>query len=524
MYPQRQGINIQTSSISVRFLRKGLSRSFVGVLLLLVGLMKASPAQTANPIPGPDDSFPSAIQSPGAAAQTGSAKSVPAQTEAPEKKISQQEADRLFRSVDEILKFASKDTEFPIKAEVKRRLVDRDEVANYVRQHLTEDEDAQRLRRSELVLKKFGLLPNDFDLQSFLIVLLREQVAGYYDPATKTVNLLDWIDAEQQKPVLAHELTHALQDQSFSIEKYMKGSLVDLAVAQQPLTAADLQSDEEASAHQAIVEGQAMVVLLDYELAPMGQTVLDSPQIITALKDGMLVGTADSPAFKNAPIYIKETLTFPYRYGLEFEAEVLTKAGKNRAYAGMFRKPPQSSRQIMQPETYLADERIPAMPVPDFQRDFKAYDRFDAGAMGEFDVALLIDQYAGVEDSKNLYPHWRGGYYYAARPKGDSAAPLGVLYVSRWSSAERAAEFAAIYARGLEQRYKNLHETGQETTSTKSATYNVQTLAGKHAWLTEQGPVFMDIEGDMVVVSETLDQTVTEQVEKELFAATAARE
>jgi hypothetical protein len=171
----------------------------------------------------------------------------------------------------------------------------------------------------------------------------------------------------------------------------------------------------------------------------------------------------------------------------------------------------------MQPETYLAGEKIPSLPVPDFQRDFKAYDRFDAGAMGEFDVALLIDQYAGVEDSKRLYPDWRGGYYYAARPKGDPSAPLGVLYVSRWSNAEAAAEFAAIYARGLEGRYKRLHETG--TAEGKSATTNVQTLAGKHAWLTEQGPVYMDIEGDLVLVSETLDQTVTEQVEQELFGA-----
>jgi hypothetical protein len=437
----------------------------------------------------------------------------------PEKKISSQEAERLFRSVDEILKFASKDTELPIKAEVKRELVDRDAVAAYVQKHMNEDDDAQRLQRSELVLKKFGLLPADFDLQAFLVVLLREQVAGYYDPATQTVNLLDWIDLEQQKPVLAHELTHALQDQSFGVEKYMKGSLVDLAKAEQPLTAADLEGDEIATAHQAVVEGQAMVVLLDYELAPTGQTVIDSPQIVAALKDGMLVGTADSPAFHNAPNYIKETLTFPYRYGLDFEAEVLTKSGKAKAYAGMFRNPPQSSREIMQPETYLAGEKIPLMPVPDFQRDFKAYDRFDAGAMGEFDTALLVDQYAGVEISKRLYPHWRGGYYYAARPKGDTAAPLGVLYVSRWSGPEQAAEFAAIYARGLETRYKNFHETGVDTAKTKSTTYNVQTLTGKHAWLTEQGPVFMDVEGNLVLVSEALDQTVTEQVEQELFGA-----
>src|SRR5678816_3572482 len=99
-----------------------------------------------------------------------------------EQKISPQEAEKLFRSVDEILKFASKDTLLPIKHEVKRQLVSRDEVENYVSKHTSEDEDAKRLRRSELVLKKFGLLPRDFDLGKFLPLLLKEQVAGYYDP------------------------------------------------------------------------------------------------------------------------------------------------------------------------------------------------------------------------------------------------------------------------------------------------------------------------------------------------------
>src|SRR5207249_9382328 len=104
----------------------------------------------------------------------------------------------------------------------------REEVEAFVSQHITEDEDAKRLRRSELVLKKFGLLPREFDLGKFLVALLKEQVAGYYDPKTKTVKLLDWVGAEQQKPVLAHELTHALQDQSFNLEKFMKPSDVDL--------------------------------------------------------------------------------------------------------------------------------------------------------------------------------------------------------------------------------------------------------------------------------------------------------
>jgi len=141
-----------------------------------------------------------------------------------ESTISPKQAKDLFRSVDEILQFASDDTGLPIKHKVKRKLTKRDEVQSYIEKNMKDDKDAKRLERSSAVLKKFGLLPRNFDLSSFLVTMLREQVAGYYDAKTKTVYLLNWLDAEQQKPVLAHELTHALQDQSFGIEKFMKSA------------------------------------------------------------------------------------------------------------------------------------------------------------------------------------------------------------------------------------------------------------------------------------------------------------
>jgi hypothetical protein len=133
-------------------------------------------------------------------------------------KITPRQAEELFHSVDQILDFDSKQTGLPIKREVKRKLTSRDEVVAFLTKHLN-DEDTKRLRRSELVLKKFGLLPRDFNLETFLVALLREEVAGYYDPKTKTVNLLDWIPLEEQEPVMAHELTHALQDQAVGLQK-----------------------------------------------------------------------------------------------------------------------------------------------------------------------------------------------------------------------------------------------------------------------------------------------------------------
>ena len=374
-------------------------------------------------------------------------------TQKPEVKITPREAEELFHSVDEILAFDSKQTGLPIKKQVKRRLTSRDEVEAYLTKHM-KDEDVKRLQRSELVLKKFGLLPRDFDLEKLLVALLREQVAGYYDPKTKTVNLLDWVPMEEQEPVMAHELTHALQDQAVGLDKWMKRGEKDLGEIRKDPTSADIENDEMDDSREAVVEGQAETVMLQYELAPVGRSILDSPDLVDSMESQMENGTDDSTVFKDAPIFLRESLTFPYSYGLKFEMKLLEKGGKEKAFAGVLANPPHTTRQIMQPETYLSGEQIAPMPVVEFKHDFKDYVKFDIGAMGEFDVAVLIEQYAGKKLSERLYPEWRGGYYYAARPKGDAAAPLGLMYVSRWSDAEKAAEFAEIYAQSLAKRYR----------------------------------------------------------------------
>jgi hypothetical protein len=457
--------------------------------------------------------------------QSAQQPAAPAQQQAPpETKISPQEAEDLFRSVDEILKFASQNTTLPIQSTVKRRLVNRDEVVAFIEKHMSEDEDAQRLKRSELVLKKFGLLPRDFNLQKFLLALLREQVAGYYDPATKTVNLLDWVDPEQQRPVLAHELTHALQDQSFGLEKWMKAGATDIATSKREPTTADIETDEIQTAHQAVVEGQAMAVLIDYMLAPTGQSLTTSPQIVEALKAGMLVGTADSVQFRNAPNFLKEVMTFPYRYGVDFITAILVAKGKEAAFQTVFKNPPTSSREIMEPKSYLASEKIPPLNLPDLATLTKDYERFDIGAMGEFDVALLVDEFAGEETSHKLYPEWRGGYYYAAQAKGDTSAPLALFYVSRWAKPEIASEFAGIYADSLKRRYHSVRPVSMNGQPGKPLPDKPQLLTGNNEWLTEQGDVVIAVDGDRVFVTESFDEKTSTNLREAVFtkAKTAA--
>ena len=135
-----------------------------------------------------------------------------------------------------------------------------------------------------------------------------------------------------------------------------------------------------------------------------------------------------------------------------------------------------------------------------------------------------------------MYPEWRGGYYYAARPKGDATAPLGLLYVSRWSSAEKASEFAELYARSLAQRYKKVEASGDaavgkvaedkvlaensaaDSVGKQTPDFKLDVLKGRHTWTTEEGAVVIDEQGDTVFVSESLDTATTETIEREVFS------
>jgi hypothetical protein len=446
----------------------------------------------------------------------------------PEVKITPREAEELFHSVDEILEFDSKQTGLPIKHEVKRKLTSRDEVVSYLTKHMN-DEDTRRLRRSELVLKKFGLLPREFDLQTFLVALLKEEVAGYYDPKTKTVNLLDWVPIEEQEPVMAHELTHALQDQDVNLQKWMRRGEKDLGEIKKDPTPADIENDEMDNAREAVVEGQAQAMMFQYAIAPTGHSIVTSPELVKAMEEETLTGTPSTKVFNDAPIFMKESMTFPYSYGMSFVVELMQKGGKDKAFAALLHNPPHTTRQIMQPETYLSGERIPSMSIPDFKHDFKDYEKFDIGAMGEFDVALLVEQYVGKAASKKVYPEWRGGYYYAAKLRTNTGAPLGLLYVSRWATAESASRFAGIYAHSLKQRYKNATEAGNAEpgkTGPSSGPVDDKSLpaplSGRHAWLTEEGTVVIEEKGDTVFVSESLDPATTATIEKEVFPPTSA--
>ncbi len=492
-------------------------KSTLSWLFLLLALCLGVAGQQATQAPQPPPPQPPAQTAPQQTPE--GSKAAPAPQNAPEKTITPEEARQLLGSVDAILKFDSRDTDLAIKHDVKRELTSRDKVQAFLEDRMKNDKDTKRMQQSELVLKKFGLLPRDFDLQSFLVELLREQVAGYYDPKTKTVYLLNWVDPAGQQPVLAHELTHALQDQNFGLEKWLKDP--DTKNLQQEVAA-----DEQTTVRHAVVEGQAMVTLLDYMLSPTDQNVVNAPLIVEALRHSMNVGT-DSPVFAKAPLFLKEALTFPYNYGLNFERELLVKRGKKEAFAGVFRNPPQTTRQVMEPSTYLSGENLPPLMVPDFDKLLgHPYKRVDVGSIGELDVSLIAKQYGRSEAADSIAPHWRGGYYYAARPKDakqDEEQSLGLIFVTKWSDPAAARQFAEIYSSWVPKRYKSarLSEGADTTTSANPGQMRGATTDGAAKWETDEGTVTIEVQGDTLLAIESLPDDAALKVRSAVFGKPA---
>jgi hypothetical protein len=458
-----------------------------------------APQPAATPSPSPQASQPAQPQS------TPSPNRVEVEpVEEKDHKITSAEAKELFNSVDEILRFASKDTGFPIKKKVKRTIVSREQVEKYIGAKFKDDADRIRFERSELVQKKFGLLPRQFNLHEFLIKLLAEQVAGYYDEKTRTMNLLDWNAPDMQRPVMAHELTHALQDQSYNLGKMSKHEEDIEKKGLEDLDAL-IRNDEESTCRSAVLEGQAMIVLLDYVLAPQEQSVEKMPQVVDLMQASM-DKSRDSPVFDSAPLLLQEQLSFPYRQGMKFIKDLLVAGGKKLAYNGVLERMPQTTREVMEPKEYLAGHVVPPLLLPDFSLLKKDYEAYDAGAMGELDVNVLLRVYGDEKLATKLSPEWRGGSYYAAGrrnakpPNKDSSAHIGLFYVSKWATAEAAQEFAKAYADALPKRYESLHRASTAST------------AGLDQYSSADGPIFIQQTGNMVVAVESFEEVVAKKL------------
>ena len=411
--------------------------------------------------------------------------------------LSKAQEKQLLADANEIFEFVSKDTGLPIEHSVKKVFITRDKVNSELRKKFDEDKSNKRMERSELVLKKFGLLDNDFNLRPFLLSLLTEQIAGFYDNKTKTMNLLDWVPIDQQKPVMAHELTHALQDQKVGLKNW-EDLEPDSVAKNVEEDAKHIQTDETDTAREAVLEGQAMVSFADYMLKPSGKTLKDVPQIGEQLINGA-GDMSDSPVLARAPLILQESLLFPYTEGLRFEQAVLLKAGMQRAFTGVLDTPPNTSSEIMHPDDYLRRKPEPLLVLPDIHPtlDAAGYIPYDVGVMGELDVRMTAELFGGKPLAEALTPEWDGGVYYAAQRKNASDADksttksIAILYLSRWKNADSARSFFHVFEQELPRQYDGLKRRNADETDPNERVYS-----------TNEGDVLLSMKGNEVWVSE----------------------
>lgn len=425
-----------------------------------------------------------------------------------EVRMTDADAKKLFESVDTIFAFAAEDTGMPKRAVVKRQMVGKTDVEKYMTGRMAKEEFTQRFAQAELSMKKLGFLPRDFNLRDFLVKSTGQQVAGYYDEETKTISLLNWVPFDQQQPILAHELTHALQDQNYDLHKWM---MAGLSPAKNKSSGDS--NDDGATARKAVVEGQAMVVYVDYLLAPMHRSLADTPDLIYQMEEPAVKAAIDSQTMHDAPMILRESGSFAYKGGLIFEGELLHKGGKDMAFGGAFARPPKNSHEVLHPDAYINNEKVARIAVPDLKQVLGGeYEVFDSGGIGELDVHALLKQYGERKGADDISSAWLGGAYVTYLRKGKSAdaatmADLALVYVSRWKSPQAADRFAHFYTSAVAMRYSAA--TLQPVTACSASC-----PASRSLFMTEEGPVIVERWNDnSVVVSEGFDTPIADKVQ-----------
>lgn len=384
--------------------------------------------------------------------------------------ISPEQEKELFARIDEMLAGVSEITALKVNRPVPRAVISREKIREYIEQRMKEAITPEEMRAQEIVLKKFGLVPEDFDLKSEMVELLTEQAAAFYDFKEKKLYLASWTPSAMQDMALVHELAHALADQHFKLEKFIEKSGED---------------DDASLARGAVVEGQASWVMTEYAARQMGQSLKNSPQLAQFTIQASGDAAKQFPVFGGAPLYLQQTLMFPYTHGMLFQQAVFQKAGRT-AFAEVFRRPPVSSQQVLHPDRYFA-RAAPSKPsLPSAQLP-PGYKKIMESTIGELDHQILLQQYIGEEEARRLAPRWKGGRYALWENRKDRRTVLS--YAVEWETEADAARYFDRYREICGKKWKRL-EVGTDQPQQVTGTGD----DGRFLW-SLRGATFTSIEG-----------------------------
>ena len=343
------------------------------------------------------------------------------------------QSQEFLQAADEVLAEMSKLISLPILSPLKKSMRSREEIRAYLLRKMREDKDADKRYADQKTMEKFGLIPKDYPLDQVLVKVLTEQIAGLYDPDSQEFFIADWTSPADERPVMSHELTHALQDQHFHIDKW---------------TDAAKPNDDAELARDSVLEGSAMAAMFDYELGGKG-----SIRDLGDFDPTLLMGDMDSsPELAKAPKVIQDELLFPYLEGIRFTQQLLKAGNGWPDFYKVFDKPPVSTQQIMHPDLYLQGV-VPAKIELPATKDVVPgeWKKLDENLMGEFGVQEILKQFLPKERSKALAAAWAGDRY-AIFENQRSKRTLLVFRV-RLTSDDDAARFFGAYSELLESKY-----------------------------------------------------------------------
>jgi len=343
--------------------------------------------------------------------------------------------DALFARIDDLMAQISDITGLEVRRRVAHALIPRSRLKEFLEERIREEIEPDQIRVEELLLKKLGFAPKDFRLKETMVALYEEQAAALYDFRKKKLFLLDSGGGPMQEAALVHELAHALADQHFRLQRFL-----DKAG----------KNDDGALARMAVMEGQATWIMMEFSARRIGQSLTESPEMVDLMSRLTGASSGEFPVLDRVPLYIRQSLVFPYASGLKFQQAVFEKLGK-RAFREVFRRPPRSTRQVLHPEKYFRpDEREP----PRLPRIGGGYKKSAEGVLGEFDFAVLLQQYGDEGLVRRLAPKWRAGKYQLWESKHRRRSVL--LHASVWATDEAARRFFNFYRRVLVGKWEDV--------------------------------------------------------------------
>jgi len=356
------------------------------------------------------------------------------------------DAPAFFSEIGTIEAGLSEITGLPFTRVVPYGVLNKDQLRVFLDQRMKKALKPSDVRAEELTLKMLGLIPKDFDLRQNTVDLLTEQAAAFYDYNKKKLFVLEGASAGiEERTALIHELAHALADQHFHLGKYIREGA---------------RSDDGSTARLAVMEGQATWLMAAYLAKQNGEPAGVPDHTLELMTESIQSSAREYPVFSKAPLYIRESLVFPYSGGMLFQNAIFQKLGR-QSFSEVFTHPPASTQQILHPDLYLSNHAPVVPPLPRVP-DPHAFRELADGNLGEFDYRVLLSQYVDEEQGKRAAAHVCGSSYALLEHKREKFPVL--VYASTWDSQESAREYFKLCRQVLHGKWKTV-ETESDTPS-----------------------------------------------------------